>query len=408
MDKPVSVVLVGIGGYGNTYVDALLRQPSPAAARIAAVVDPRPEGCRRLGELEQAGIPCYRTLEDCLARQTAELAVLSSPIHFHVPQTVAALEQGCRVLCEKPLGARIQDARAMVEARDRRGGFVAIGYQWSFSAAIQALKADILAGRLGAPRRLRTLVLWPRGETYYRRNQWAGAQRAPDGTWILDSPANNAAAHYLHNMLYLTGPAADRSDMPRRLRAELYRANPIGNFDTCAVRARTESGAEVLFYASHAVRNSRGPEFLFEFDRASVRFEGKSVTARFADGSVHDYGNPNADGARKLWDCVRAAREETPIACGPETASAQTLCINGMYESLPTPAAFPPEWVQCHGDTGSRMLCVEGLEDVLAGAYARGALPAEEKVPWATTGDEIDLDGYAEFPRPPRNPVSEA
>ena len=42
-----------------------------------------------------------------------------------------------------------------------RKKIVAIGYQWSFSDAIQKLKADVIAGIFGKPRRLKTLVLWP-------------------------------------------------------------------------------------------------------------------------------------------------------------------------------------------------------------------------------------------------------
>ena len=35
------------------------------------------------------------------------------------------------------------------------GVFVAIGFQWSFSRAVQALKRDVMAGVLGKPKRLR-------------------------------------------------------------------------------------------------------------------------------------------------------------------------------------------------------------------------------------------------------------
>ena len=149
----------------------------------------------------------------------------------------------------------------MIRARDEAGKLVAIGYQWSFSSPIQRLKRDILAGGLGAPRRLRSVCLWPRDEVYYTRNDWAGRQRAADGSWILDSPVNNAMAHDLHNMLYLLGPSIDRSAQPVEIVAELYRANDIENFDTAALRVRTTSGAEVLFYGSHAIAGT-GPRVL--------------------------------------------------------------------------------------------------------------------------------------------------
>ena len=131
---------------------------------------------------------------------------------------------------------------------------VAIGYQWSFSPAIQRLKGDIAAGVFGAPKRLKTIVLWPRDETYYSRNRWAGKQRDEAGNPIFDSPVSNACAHYLHNMLYVLGDAVDRSAIPSRVSAELYRAHPIENYDTAALRCWTDRGVEILFIVSHATR----------------------------------------------------------------------------------------------------------------------------------------------------------
>jgi hypothetical protein len=56
------------------------------------------------------------------------------------------------------------------------------------------------------------------------------------GLGIFDSPANNATAHFLHNMFYLLGATRETSAAPAVVQAELYRANAIENFDTAAIR----------------------------------------------------------------------------------------------------------------------------------------------------------------------------
>jgi predicted dehydrogenase len=399
--NPVSVVLVAVGGYGLTYVNALLDQAQPLRARVVGVVDPFADGCKRIAEIRQRGIPIHADLESFYAGQQAELAVISSPIHLHSPQTCAALEQGSHVLCDKPAAATIQDVRRMEAARERAGRFVAIGYQWSFSEAVQALKADILEGRFGVPQRLRTLVLWPRNEAYYQRNNWAGALRNAAGDWILDSPVNNATAHYLHNMFYVLGSAPGRSALPVRLTAELYRANPISNYDTGVVRAWTETGVEVLFYSTHTTEQQRGPEFVYEFSRGTVRYDARSkqIVAEFADGSGRAYGSPDADTPRKLWDCVAAVRGGGPIACDIEAAAAQTLCMNGMQDSAPGIAGFPADLVSRQGDAGARVTVVRDLDGVLIRAYEEGRLPAEMGVPWAVAGRALEVRGYERFPR---------
>ncbi len=304
MTTRVSVVLSGIGGYGGQYLDALLDPASQDRVELVGAVDPFPERCARLAELRARGVPVFPSLQAFYAQASAELAIISAPIHEHCPQTCLALEHGSHVLCEKPLAATVQDADRMIEARDRAGRQAAIGYQWSFCPAILDLKRDILAGRFGQARRLTTVVLWPRTQDYYRRNAWAGRQKSVDGAWVLDSPVNNAAAHYLHNMLFVLGEAVDRSAGLDRAQAELYRANPIENYDTAALRCFTDGGAEVLFYTSHAVSENVGPQFVFEFERGVVRLDGLDgvINATLEDGAAH-----------RLW---RARSRRAPQAVG--------------------------------------------------------------------------------------------
>lgn len=400
MSEPVSIVLVAVGGYGGTYVSALLDAPAPSGHVLVGVVDPFADRCRRINELRALGLPFYDTLDAFYADHTADLAVISSPIHLHTPQTCTALEHGSAVLCEKPLGATIQEMHRMIEARDAAESFVGIGYQWSFNPAIQALKQDIASGRLGRPRRLRTLVLWPRNDAYYGRNSWAGAVKDRSGNWILDSPVNNATAHYLHNMFYVLGSRVDRSAMPVSVQAEMYRANPISNYDTGIVRAITDTGVEILFYASHAIATTRGPEFVYEFEKATVFFSRElgGIVAEYADGQRREYGNPDLDVPRKLWDAIAATRGEKTIACGPEAAGAQTLCMNGMQESVRDIMDFPSELVCTEGDPGARLTFVRGLDEVLVQAYENGCLPSEMDVPWSRCGTTVDLRNYRHFP----------
>jgi len=311
------------------------------------------------------------------------------------------LENGSHVLCEKPLGATVQEAERMIRCRDRAGRFVAIGYQWSFCEPIQSLKADIMRGEYGKPVRLRTLVLWPRNEAYYRRNNWAGARTDGAGNWVLDSPVNNATAHYLHNMFYVLGERVDRSAKPVRVIAELYRANPIENFDTGVCRAWTSEGIEVLFYASHSVQATRGPEFIYEFDKGVVEYggRGKTIVGHFADGRTRDYGDPQADVTRKLWDAVGAVRGNGAMVCGPEAAASQTLCMNAMQESVPAVPDWPTTEVCQEGPEGGRLTYIKGLDEALSQAYAAGRLPSEMGVSWAKRGEEIDLRDYRHYPR---------
>ncbi len=404
----ISLALVGIGGYGNTYVNTVLDGWATRTFDLVAAIDPNPAACRRLDELKARGVPLFASIEAFYESRRADLVVLSTPIALHAPQTALACTRGSHVLCEKPLCATMEDAAAMRDARDRFGRHVAIGYQWSFSAAVQRLKADVLAGDFGRAKRLRTLVLWPRDEAYYARNRWAGAQRDAHGNFVWDSPVNNACAHYLHNMLYVTGERTDRSAEPVSVTAELYRAHPIENYDTGCVRITTAGGAELLLTVSHATAARVDPTFRYEFERGTVEFAGTpdgEIVARMTDGTTRNYGSPNADRSAKLMLTVEAVRSGAPTVCGIEAAAAHTRCALAAQESMPQITAFPRELVRVTGEPGRRATTVEGLETVLRRCYDEWRLPSELAVPWARPGHAVTPPAW---PAAARHPVAAA
>ena len=424
MSKKVTVAVVAIGGYGSGYVGTLLTPKYRRLAKIVAGIDPTPERCAHLGELKKLKVPIYPTMEKfyAKARRAPDLVIISSPIQLHAAHAISALEHGSHVLCEKPMCATVQDAEALREARDRSGKFVIIGYQRSFTPGAKALHRDVRHGLFGAPKRLRTLCLVPRAKEYYGRNNWAGMQKSPDlspglgagGRWVLDSPANNAVAHFLHAMFHTLGGRKNSSALPVEVTAELYRANDIANFDTCAIRAITAAGpsgrrsasgsrgrgVEVLFLASHAVDEKEPCLFRWEFEKAVAESQPDGGTlVRMKNGRELHYGGlggKHIDG--KLSEALRLARAgRTDVTCGIEAAYAQTLCINGAQDSMPRIASLK-KLRKPVGKGEKRIWVVPGLAETLRECWKKGKLPSELAVPWAKAGKTIDLTDYRRFP----------
>jgi len=399
--EDISVVLSGIGGYGNNYVRALLDEAKNRGVHIEGVVDPFPESCRYLNELRAQGIPIYATLETFYKERSADLTIISSPIQFHCEQTCFALSYGSNVLCEKPAAATVDEVYDMMGVRDKADKLLAIGFQWAYDPVYQQLKRDIMSGLLGRPKRLKTLVLWPRDTAYYKRG-WAGKIRDENGRWVLDSVANNATAHFLHNMLFALGEQLCSSIEPAEITAELYKANDIENFDTAAMRVYTENEAEILFYASHAVKENVEPMFCYEFGNGTVYYNNPSVVdsnehivAVFTDGRIKDYGKPQHQGMYKLWSTIDAVRGKTSVICPPEAALPHTLCINGAQLSMRDITIFPDEWIIKEGEP--TLIHVKGLEDALMGCFDDNELPSEKKLPWARSGKPISLKNFRHF-----------
>jgi predicted dehydrogenase len=405
MAKTISVALVGICGYGKNYIPHTLKLTNEGAVRFAGAIEPHPDGCPFLTELRAADVPLYESLEEFYKRAYADLVILATPINLHCAQTCLALSNRSNVLCEKPIAATIQDAEMIAAAGSGSKKFVAIGYQWSFTDTIQDLKRDIMCGLFGKAKRFKSLILWPRDDRYYKRNNWAGRQRGSDDSWILDSPINNAAAHYLHNMFYVLGSRIYSSAKPTSVVAELYRANDIENFDTAALRCQTDTGVEMLFYTSHAVAEYRGPVLCYEFENATVRYETNGygednpvVTAHYNDGRVKNYGCPDNQPFKKLYDSVEAAKTGKPIVCGADAATSQTLCINGAQDSVEEIVDFPGSLVSIKSVSEGNVRCVEGLAKILSRCYEEYILPSEAGIAWAKKGRTVDLTNYHSYP----------
>ncbi|MFE5320958.1 Gfo/Idh/MocA family protein [Paenibacillus sp. NPDC056579] len=389
----VSILLVGIGGYGANYVNEMLNGNYENEAFIAGVVDVKPETSKFYEALKERNVPFYPTMESFYAQSTADLAVISTPIQFHCEQTCLALSKGSNVLCEKPISPTVQDVHKMMEARDRAGKFVAIGFDWSFTPQIQQLKQDISGGLFGKPKRLKSIVLWRRTDSYFMSG-WKGRKKGDNGEWILDSVAHNATSHYLHNMFYVLGGQTDRSLPLQTVEAELYRANKIENFDTCALRAYGDNGVEVLFYATHAVSDNYGPALHFEFENAVITYSSGTnenrIEAVFNDGTVKHYAQQKYS---KLGTCIKAVSNGgSTIPCGLEAAYAEVLCMNGMLESMPAIRTFPEELIQ--RDEEVKFNWVQGLREALLDSFHRGSLPSELGYEWAAKGRSTELTEY--------------
>lgn len=407
--KEISILLVGIGGYGENYVAALLPDiPDERlkGIKIAGTVDPFPEKCSLISKIIDHNIRVYPTLESFYEKNTADLAIICTPIQLHVDQILFCLSKGSNVLCEKPLCATYQDSLRLLEAERNSGRIVGIGFQLSFSNAVQEMKKDISAGKFGKPNRLKSLLLLPRGEQYYQRNNWAGKLKANNGSWILDSPVHNACAHQLHNMFYILGKTRETSARPISVTAELYRACPnIENYDTAALRCVTEAGIEILFYTTLAVQGQTklGPISRYYFEKATIFHDNgddENFWVRFHDGTEKHYNEiPKSDRLQKLWDAVEAIRGGKKMACGISASIPHLLCVNGAQESMPEIGSFPKLLLKTEGGPGNSKIYIIGIEDILMDCFNKAKLPNELGVSWSKPGKTIELWNYSHYPQ---------
>lgn len=375
-DRP-QVLLVAVGGYGSNYLKEMTERDT--GADIAGICEVMPDIEEKFPVIRERGIPVFRSIEAFYEKHSADLAVIASPIHFHTEMTLACLAHGSHVLCEKPLCLTEEEAAHMDAAAKAAGRFLAVGYQFNYQRDVLALKRDILAGKFGAPKRLRVVHAMRRGAKYYGRNNWAG-RIAVGGREVMDSPFSNACAHYFQLMTFLLGGDMRSACGVTALDAELYRANPaLENFDTAALRFQAENGAQLLYYTSHALRAKKlGPGGVFEFERGTVSFspDAPSFQAVLEDGTRIDYSQIGAgERLQKLYDAIDCVKSGASPVCGIEAEMPHIRAVRMAQSQVIRPVS--PALCERVEEEGDAFLCVKDLERVFTQSAGLWKLPRE-------------------------------
>lgn len=143
------IIQVGMGGWGRDWAKHVIL-PDETVALVACVdADPAAlELARR-----QLDLPAERTfagLAAALAATDAEAVLITANLPGHVPLAGEALHAGKHVLLEKPFAPSVAEARQVVEIAAARDRVLMISQNYRFYPAVQAVRALVREGSLGA------------------------------------------------------------------------------------------------------------------------------------------------------------------------------------------------------------------------------------------------------------------
>lgn len=144
----LQVGLIGLGRLGRVYArDLATRVPQ---ACLAAVADRDEAVAERIaGEFD---VPrWYGDPHAAIDDPSVEAVVIVTPTDTHRDLTVAALERGKPVFCEKPPALSIGELADMKQAIGRTAGFFQMGFMRRFDAGYAAAHTQIQQGRIGRP-----------------------------------------------------------------------------------------------------------------------------------------------------------------------------------------------------------------------------------------------------------------
>lgn len=374
--SPPRVAIIGVSGYGKIHLQLARASQARGEIRITAatIINPQEEAVVVAG-LAGDGCEIFTDYAEML-RQHADridLCLIPTGIHWHARMTIAALEAGANVLVEKPLAGSLAEVAAIRQAEQRTGRFVAVGFQDIYDPATNWLKDELQRGVIGDINSVRFLGIWPRPRSYYTRNNWAGRLQVA-GAPVLDSPLNNAFAHFVMLSLFYaetTRPVAS----PILESVELWRAHNIESYDTAVVRSRTAAGVKMWFGASHACGQAIEPEIVItgRHGQAGWRYETEAWW-NAATGANSRRPLLDISGARQAMFSAALGRLDnptTPIATTELAArhTAMIVSIQAQGHILDT----PPSHISWTGtpDSASALPNVQDLAESLRSSYAK-------------------------------------
>lgn len=98
----------------------------------------------------------YGSYEDLLADPAIEAVYNPLPNELHVPWTLRALAAGKHVLCEKPIALDANEARQLIEARERSGRLVAEAFMVRCHPQWRRARELVQTGAIGAASAIQT------------------------------------------------------------------------------------------------------------------------------------------------------------------------------------------------------------------------------------------------------------
>ena len=351
----------------------------------------------------QHGVPTFDSSEAMIEqlRGRADAVFIFTGIDSHYRYTRQCLEAGFEVFLEKPPVPTIQQLDALTALEEKAGKRVAVLFQYLYSDLVQALKCRIVSGEFGKVVRVRSMAAWQRPDDYFNRTTWCGAVKTAGGEWVLDGSLNNPLSHVLTNALYLAGMEADRMAVPLVVQGELYRVHDIESEDTSSVRIVCENGCVITNNATLCSASEVRCEMVFECEQAVITYQDfNRVKIVLKDGgqseTIEDMGDPFM---YMLADLAESFRKGVPYKVSLGMCRPFTLCVNGAFDSSGAAVPIDSAHIVREVRNGSAVTLIRDIAPIMQQAHHQSRLLSEIEIPWARSGQPVEMKDYFYFPR---------
>ncbi|TCZ77779.1 Gfo/Idh/MocA family oxidoreductase [Paenibacillus albiflavus] len=357
MSKTYRIGIIGCGGIANgKHMPSLAKLANVEMVAFCDIIREKAE--KAAAQFGSADAKVYEDYKELLADETIDIIHVCTPNDSHAVISIAGLESGKHVMCEKPMAKTAADARRMVEAAKKSDKKLTIGYQNRYRSDSQYLKAMCNDGELG--------------EIYFAKAHAIRRRAVPTWGVFLDEekqgggPLIDIGTHALDLTLWMMDnykPKVVLGSAFRKLAEKENAANAWGPWDPKEYKVEDsafgmitmENGATIMLESSWAINMLQTGEAkctLCGTEGGADMWNGLTINGEkrsrlfdnqikldaggvdFYDGEAEDASDIEA----RLW--IEAIEKDIDPVVTPEQACVVSEILEAIYESSNTGKAI--------------------------------------------------------------------
>lgn len=244
----IQIALIGAGGMGTADANTAITLPGVKLIAACDLYDGRLEAAKK-----DYGMDIFTTRDyrEILQRKDIDAVIVATPDHWHKDISVAAMNSGKAVYCEKPMVHDVTEGAAVIEAQNRNKVVMQVGSQGMSSLGNEKAKELLAAGAIG--------------KLNYAEGFWA--RNSPWGAWQYDIPAD-ASEKTVDWKTFLNKYPDKPFDAKRFFRWRCYKDYGTGVSGDLFVH---------LFSSLHFITNSKGPQKIMAMGGLRYWKDGREV-----------------------------------------------------------------------------------------------------------------------------------
>lgn len=195
VSKIITFAICGFGHIGRRHAVIINQNPN---TELIALIDTNLDVQNH--DLYPDGIPFFNSLDAFFNSGTkADVLIIATPNGFHCPQAIRALDNGCHVVIEKPMGITKAECENVIFKSLNVSKQVFVVKQNRYSPPSKWMKQIVSAGLMGDILMVQVNCYWNRDSRYYSPGSWKGTISLDGGCLYTQF------SHFIDSMYWVFG-----------------------------------------------------------------------------------------------------------------------------------------------------------------------------------------------------------